>query len=113
MPSICSRPRQPPCPLSSTPGTLPLPASPAPVPPPCAQLGLTLPAVVTADLRLNDPRYATLPNIMKAKKKPIDTRTPQVGGWPAVAFGSAGAQGASSLRAAPRGASRRALSRPL
>ena len=34
-------------------------------------LGLTLPAVVTADLRLNEPRYVTLPNIMKAKKKPL------------------------------------------
>ncbi|XP_071958373.1 electron transfer flavoprotein subunit beta-like [Antedon mediterranea] len=34
------------------------------------------PAVVTADLRLNEPRYATLPNIMKAKKKPIATKTP-------------------------------------
>jgi len=33
---------------------------------------LTLPAVVTVDLRLNEPRYASLPNIMKAKKKPID-----------------------------------------
>merc|ERR1712137_639967 len=32
----------------------------------------TLPAVVTCDLRLNEPRYATLPNIMKAKKKPVD-----------------------------------------
>ena len=31
-----------------------------------------LPAVVTTDLRLNEPRYASLPNIMKAKKKPID-----------------------------------------
>ncbi|MFP3552062.1 electron transfer flavoprotein subunit beta/FixA family protein [Paraburkholderia sp. SIMBA_049] len=38
---------------------------------------LTLPAVVTADLRLNEPRYATLPNIMKAKKKPLDTVTPE------------------------------------
>ena len=36
---------------------------------------LTLPAVVTTDLRLNEPRYASLPNIMKAKKKPIDTLT--------------------------------------
>lgn len=36
---------------------------------------LALPAVITADLRLNTPRYATLPNIMKAKKKPIDTIT--------------------------------------
>ncbi|NMF97644.1 electron transfer flavoprotein subunit beta/FixA family protein [Aromatoleum toluolicum] len=34
---------------------------------------LALPAVVSADLRLNEPRYATLPNIMKAKKKPLDT----------------------------------------
>ncbi len=37
---------------------------------------LRLPAVVTADLRLNEPRYASLPNIMKAKKKPLDTLTP-------------------------------------
>jgi len=35
-----------------------------------------LPAVVTTDLRLNEPRYATLPNIMKAKKKPLETLTP-------------------------------------
>ena len=37
---------------------------------------MTLPAVVTTDLRLNEPRYATLPNIMKAKKKPLETTTP-------------------------------------
>ena len=37
---------------------------------------LTLPAMVTTDLRLNEPRYATLPNIMKAKKKPLETMTP-------------------------------------
>ncbi len=37
---------------------------------------LSLPAVVTTDLRLNEPRYASLPNIMKAKKKPIDEKTP-------------------------------------
>jgi electron transfer flavoprotein beta subunit len=37
---------------------------------------LTLPAIVTTDLRLNEPRYVTLPNIMKAKKKAIDTMTP-------------------------------------
>ena len=37
---------------------------------------LTLPAVVTTDLRLNEPRYASLPNIMKAKRKPLDTKTP-------------------------------------
>jgi electron transfer flavoprotein beta subunit len=39
-------------------------------------VALTLPAVVTTDLRLNEPRYVTLPNIMKAKKKPLDTLTP-------------------------------------
>jgi electron transfer flavoprotein beta subunit len=38
-------------------------------------VSLNLPAVVTTDLRLNEPRYATLPNIMKAKKKPLDTKT--------------------------------------
>jgi electron transfer flavoprotein beta subunit len=37
---------------------------------------LALPAVVTVDLRLNEPRYASLPNIMKAKKKPIDEKAP-------------------------------------
>ena len=37
---------------------------------------VNLPAVVTTDLRLNEPRYASLPNIMKAKKKPLDTLTP-------------------------------------
>jgi len=39
-------------------------------------VGLNLPAVVTTDLRLNEPRYASLPNIMKAKKKPLDTKSP-------------------------------------
>ena len=39
---------------------------------------VTLPAVVTVDLRLNEPRYTTLPNIMKAKKKPLETVTPQM-----------------------------------
>jgi electron transfer flavoprotein beta subunit len=38
---------------------------------------LTLPAVITTDLRLNEPRYASLPNIMKAKKKPIETLKPE------------------------------------
>lgn len=37
------------------------------------ELSLKLPAIITADLRLNEPRYASLPNIMKAKKKPIET----------------------------------------
>ncbi len=39
-------------------------------------MSLDLPAVITVDLRLNEPRYASLPNIMKAKKKPIDEKTP-------------------------------------
>jgi electron transfer flavoprotein beta subunit len=39
-------------------------------------VSLTLPAIVTTDLRLNEPRYASLPNIMKAKKKPLDVKTP-------------------------------------
>jgi electron transfer flavoprotein beta subunit len=39
-------------------------------------VALTLPAVVTTDLRLNEPRYVTLPNIMKAKKKPLDVLKP-------------------------------------
>jgi electron transfer flavoprotein beta subunit len=38
-------------------------------------ISVTLPAVVTVDLRLNEPRYASLPNIMKAKKKPLDEKT--------------------------------------
>ncbi|MBD3649205.1 MAG: electron transfer flavoprotein subunit beta/FixA family protein [Pseudomonadales bacterium] len=40
-------------------------------------ISVSLPAIVTADLRLNEPRYASLPNIMKAKKKPVDTYTPE------------------------------------
>ena len=40
-------------------------------------VSLKLPAIVTTDLRLNEPRYASLPNIMKAKKKPIDETTPE------------------------------------
>jgi electron transfer flavoprotein beta subunit len=40
-------------------------------------VSLKLPAVVTTDLRLNEPRYASLPNIMKAKKKPLDIFTPE------------------------------------
>ena len=39
-------------------------------------VALTLPAIVTTDLRLNEPRYASLPNIMKARKKPIDNVKP-------------------------------------
>ncbi|MBN8743636.1 MAG: electron transfer flavoprotein subunit beta/FixA family protein [Thiomonas arsenitoxydans] len=40
-------------------------------------IAVKLPAVITTDLRLNEPRYVTLPNIMKAKKKPIDTLKPE------------------------------------
>ncbi|MDB5962632.1 MAG: electron transporter RnfB [Massilia sp.] len=40
-------------------------------------LALTLPAIVTTDLRLNEPRYVTLPNIMKAKKKPLEVIKPE------------------------------------
>jgi len=40
-------------------------------------LALTLPAIITTDLRLNEPRYVTLPNIMKAKKKPLDVVKPE------------------------------------
>ena len=40
-------------------------------------ISLTMPAIITTDLRLNEPRYASLPNIMKAKKKPIDQKTPE------------------------------------
>jgi electron transfer flavoprotein beta subunit len=39
-------------------------------------VALQLPSIVTTDLRLNEPRYASLPNIMKARKKPIETKTP-------------------------------------
>lgn len=40
-------------------------------------LSLNLPAIITTDLRLNEPRYVTLPNIMKAKKKPLDVKKPE------------------------------------
>ena len=39
-------------------------------------INVKTPAVITVDLRLNEPRYASLPNIMKAKKKPLDEKTP-------------------------------------
>ena len=39
-------------------------------------IALQMPAIITTDLRLNEPRYASLPNIMKAKRKPIDTKAP-------------------------------------
>jgi electron transfer flavoprotein beta subunit len=40
-------------------------------------LSISMPAVITTDLRLNEPRYVTLPNIMKAKKKQLDTFKPE------------------------------------
>jgi electron transfer flavoprotein beta subunit len=40
-------------------------------------VSLKMPVVLTTDLRLNEPRFASLPNIMKAKKKPVDTLTPE------------------------------------
>jgi electron transfer flavoprotein beta subunit len=43
-------------------------------------ISLKLPAIVTTDLRLNEPRYASLPNIMKAKKKPLDVKEPSAFG---------------------------------
>ncbi|MEE2690988.1 MAG: electron transfer flavoprotein subunit beta/FixA family protein [Pseudomonadota bacterium] len=43
-------------------------------------VALSLPAIVTTDLRLNEPRYASLPNIMKAKKKPLDVKEPSAYG---------------------------------
>jgi electron transfer flavoprotein beta subunit len=48
-------------------------------------VGLKLPAIVTTDLRLNEPRYASLPNIMKAKKKPLDETSPEALGVDAAA----------------------------
>jgi electron transfer flavoprotein beta subunit len=48
-------------------------------------VGLKLPAIVTTDLRLNEPRYASLPNIMKAKKKPLDETSPEALGVPVAA----------------------------
>lgn len=48
-------------------------------------LKMTMPCVITTDLRLNEPRYASLPNIMKAKKKPLEKKSVEdYGGWEAV-----------------------------
>ena len=79
-------------------------------------LNVNLPAVVTTDLRLNEPRYASLPNIMKAKKKPIDrreaeslgvghrpqTRDPQGGGAAQARGGDQGGRHRRARREAPR-----------
>jgi electron transfer flavoprotein beta subunit len=55
---------------------------------------LTLPAVVTTDLRLNEPRYASLPNIMKAKRKPLEVK-------PATDFGVELTSGVKVLKVEP------------
>ena len=79
-------------------------------------LNVNLPAVVTTDLRLNEPRYASLPNIMKAKKKPIDrtgdrgarrgcepqARDPQGGGAGQARGGDQGGRRYRTRREAPR-----------
>ena len=57
-------------------------------------VALTLPAVVTTDLRLNEPRYASLPNIMKAKRKPLDVK-------PAADFGVALESNVKVLKVTP------------
>ena len=59
---------------------------------------LTLPAIVTTDLRLNEPRYASLPNIMKAKKKPLETFSPS--GCQAVAEAAASVAGVAAVLSA-------------
>src|SRR5665213_1103736 len=62
---------------SSSPSARNRPARPSARRSPWVQtVEVNLPAVMTTDLRLNEPRYASLPNIMKAKKKPIDEKTP-------------------------------------
>ena len=48
----------------------------------------SMPSVITADLRLNEPRYVTLPNIMKAKKKPLEAVNPDVRGGGTWLLGS-------------------------
>ena len=63
----------------------------------CPRWRVTLPAVVTTDLRLNQPRYASLPGIMKAKSKPIEELTPASARASTSALASGGAE---ALRAA-------------
>ncbi len=59
-------------------------------------VSLKLPAIITTDLRLNEPRYASLPNIMKAKKKPLDVFTPEDLGVAVTSHLIAGKSAASS-----------------
>ena len=63
-------------------------------------LRLRLPAVVTSDLRLNEPRYATLPNIMKAKRKPIEQLSPEARRSPHVCCMSASGRCMAIINAA-------------
>ena len=72
-------------------------------------VSLALPAVVTTDLRLNEPRYATLPNIMKAKKKPLEIIAAQI---LASTSRRASTPGRSRSRRSARPASRCLTSRP-
>ena len=78
---------------------------------------MKLPAVVTADLRLNEPRYASLPNIMKAKKKPIDVMKParsgrRSGAAPAVPEGRGAGRAQAGVKVAlGAGAGRQAQER--
>ena len=65
------------------------------------KLTIKLPAVVTTDLRLNEPRYVTLPNIMKAKKKPLEVLKPEALGVD-VDAAAEDTQGARSRRSAAR-----------
>ena len=64
-------------------------------------LAITLPAVVTTDLRLNEPRYVTLPNIMKAKKKPLETLKPEALGVDVDAAAEDAARSSSRRSARP------------
>jgi electron transfer flavoprotein beta subunit len=65
-------------------------------------LSITLPAIVTTDLRLNEPRYVTLPNIMKAKKKPLETSSPPTSAWTQAPAEDAEGQRAAQARPASR-----------
>ncbi len=70
-------------------------------------ISITLPAVVTTDLRLNEPRYVTLPNIMKAKKKPLETVKPaDLGVDVTAAAEDAEGERAAQARRRPQGARR-------
>ena len=67
---------------------------------------MNLPAVVTTDLRLNEPRYATLPNIMKAKKKPLETLKAR-GPWGGCDTTAGNRQGRRTTQTQRRGHRRR------